>query len=106
MSMKRKSVYANMTASDLARITRERGLDKPNVITLSEWADFLEADDIKRREAEQANQGIAEGDGEGHVLPELTDENADKQKTFDLGAKDQSPAPPVTDTKTPGKKDK
>lgn len=48
--MKRKSAYASMNASDLARITRERGLEKPNVITLSEWADFLEADDAKHRQ--------------------------------------------------------
>lgn len=47
--MKRRSIYTNMTASDLARVTRERGLEKPNVKTLSEWADFLEADDATRR---------------------------------------------------------
>lgn len=47
--MKKRSAYNNMTASDLARITRERGLEKPNVRTLSEWADVLEADDAKRR---------------------------------------------------------
>lgn len=46
--MKRTSRYAAMTASDLARETRERGLEKPNVITLSEWADWLEADDVKK----------------------------------------------------------
>jgi hypothetical protein len=46
--MKRKSIYATMTTSDLVRITRERGLKKPDVITLSEWADFLEADDKRR----------------------------------------------------------
>ena len=46
--MARKSLYHGMKAHDLARITRERGLDKPNVITLSEWADYLEADDAKR----------------------------------------------------------
>lgn len=51
--MKRQSIYANMTASDLARVSRERGLEKPNVITLSEWADFLEADDA-RTQAKQA----------------------------------------------------
>lgn len=50
--MKRKSRYANMNASDLARITSERGLEKPKVITLSEWADFLDADDAKRVTAE------------------------------------------------------
>ncbi len=49
--MKRQSVYAKMTASDLARITRDRGLEKPGVKTLSEWADFLEADDINRQSA-------------------------------------------------------
>lgn len=47
--MKKRSIYSNMTASDLARITRERGLEKPNVITLSEWADFLEDEDKKRQ---------------------------------------------------------
>lgn len=48
MAKKPASLYDNMTASDLARITRERKLEKPNVITLREWADFLEADDAKR----------------------------------------------------------
>lgn len=37
--------YDNLNASDLARITRDRGLDKPQVITLREWADWLEAQD-------------------------------------------------------------
>lgn len=36
------SKYGHLTASDLARITRERGLEKPDVITLREWADWLE----------------------------------------------------------------
>lgn len=65
--MKRKSVYAKMTASDLARVTRERGLEKPNVITLSEWADFLEADDAKR---------LAESSS-GEAATVITDEEAD-----------------------------
>jgi hypothetical protein len=47
--MKRRSAYANMTASDLARVTRERGLEKPPVHSLSEWEDWLEAQDAKRR---------------------------------------------------------
>jgi hypothetical protein len=46
--MARKSIYHAMKAHDLARVTRERGMDKPKVITLSEWADFLDADDAKR----------------------------------------------------------
>jgi uncharacterized protein (DUF2147 family) len=46
--MKPKSIYHSMKAHDLARVTRERNLDKPKVITLSEWADFLDADDAKR----------------------------------------------------------
>lgn len=50
--MKRQSAYANMKAGDLARITRERGLKKPDVITRSEWADFLEKDDAKRLKKE------------------------------------------------------
>jgi hypothetical protein len=46
--MKRKSAYTNMKTHELARITRERGLEKPKVNTRSEWADFLDADDAKR----------------------------------------------------------
>jgi hypothetical protein len=46
--MARKSIYHSMKAHDLARVTRERGLDKPKVLSLSEWADFLDADDAKR----------------------------------------------------------
>lgn len=49
MAKKQASIYENMNASDLARITRERKLEKPNVITLREWADFLQADDAARR---------------------------------------------------------
>lgn len=60
--MKRTSRYATMTASDLARETRERGLEKPNVITLSEWADWLEADDVKK--ASQAKEPDADRDTE------------------------------------------
>jgi hypothetical protein len=62
--MKRTSQYANMTASDLARVTRERGLEKPNVITLSEWADFLEADDAKREKAAQAKESVRADDAD------------------------------------------
>lgn len=43
-----KSAYAKMNISELSRITRERGLDKPRVRTRSEWADFLDKDDAKR----------------------------------------------------------
>jgi hypothetical protein len=46
--MARKSIYHAMKAHDLARVTRERGMDKPKVLSLSEWADFLDADDAKR----------------------------------------------------------
>jgi hypothetical protein len=46
--MARKSIYHSMKAHDLARVTRERGMDKPKVLSLSEWADFLDADDAKR----------------------------------------------------------
>jgi hypothetical protein len=46
--MARKSIYHSMKAHDLGRITRERKLDKPKVLSLSEWADFLDADDAKR----------------------------------------------------------
>lgn len=49
--MRRAGKYDNYTASDLARETRARGLEKPNVITLREWADWLEAHD-KAAEAE------------------------------------------------------
>lgn len=65
--MKRQSRYATMTASDLARETRERGLDKPNVITLSEWADFLEADDVKRA------QQPADAEADTEPAPAKTD---------------------------------
>lgn len=47
--MKKRSVYDSMTASDLGRVTRDRGLEKPAVTSLSEWAGWLEADDTKRR---------------------------------------------------------
>lgn len=39
---KRTSKYANMNASDLARETRNRGLEKPQVLDISQWADWLE----------------------------------------------------------------
>lgn len=48
--MKRKSAYSTMKTHELARITRERGLKKPDVMSRSEWADFLEADDAKRQQ--------------------------------------------------------
>lgn len=69
--MKRKSQYANMNASDLARITRERGLKKPKVITLSEWADFLEADDAKREKQAQTVEAADMPDAE--IEPEDED---------------------------------
>lgn len=77
--MKRKSVYASMTASDLARITRERGLDKPPVVTLSEWADVLEADDVKRQQQGQAAADDGDRDTE--------DPAADDQPTRATGKK-------------------
>lgn len=92
--MKRKSAYSTMKTHELARITRERGLKKPDVMSRSEWADFLEADDAKR-----LKEGVVEGDGKGRKLPELTLENANDEKTFDpddsdTGTKDA----PETDT--------
>lgn len=63
--MKQRGLYDNYTASDLARETRALGLEKPNVITLREWADWLEeqkreqaaaastSDDRQRRRAER-----------------------------------------------------
>lgn len=60
--MKRQSVYANMTVSDLARLTRERKLDKSGVVTLSDWADLLEADDKTRAEAVQQAEAPKETD--------------------------------------------
>ena len=48
---KRISRYAAMTTSELAAETRKRGLTKPEgMINISEWADFLEADDAKAAE--------------------------------------------------------
>lgn len=64
---KRTSKYANMNAGDLARETRAKGLQKPNVLTLSEWADWLEDDDKRRQsvgepvsDADAARQPFAE----------------------------------------------
>jgi hypothetical protein len=76
--MKRTSQYANMTASDLARITRERGLEKPNVITLSEWADFLEANDAKREKAAQTKDSVRADDADTEPV-----DNTRAQKTTD-----------------------
>lgn len=53
--VKRTSKYANLTASDLARITRERGLAKPEGMkNISEWADWLEGLDGETQAAEAA----------------------------------------------------
>lgn len=85
--MKRKSVYANMKAHDLARITRERGLEKPNVITLSEWADFLEADDAKReKQSRKADAAKDITDEEAATLPDAETEalDGDAQDTPDI----------------------
>ena len=52
---KRLSKYATMTASDLARVTREKGLTKPEgLLHISEWADFLEAHDKGEAVADSA----------------------------------------------------
>lgn len=84
--MKRKSVYAKMTASDLARVTRERGLEKPNVITLSEWADFLEADDAKRLKNSQANV----------ITESQAAETPDAEVEVTAGDRDEEDAAPKT----------
>lgn len=84
--MKRKSVYAKMTASDLARITRERGLEKPDVITLSEWADFLEADDAKRLKNSQANV----------ITESQAAETPDAEVEVTAGDRDEEDAAPKT----------
>ncbi len=48
MVQKRTSKYASMTTSQLAAETRRRGLTKPEgMLNISEWADFLEAEDKK-----------------------------------------------------------
>jgi type II secretory pathway component PulK len=60
--MAQKNAYSSMKAHDLARITRERGLEKPKVITLREWADFLAADDAKRLKASQSAESVVEAD--------------------------------------------
>jgi hypothetical protein len=62
--MKAKSKYHAMSAGELARITRERGLDKPEVITRSEWADFLAADDAKPVKVSRAVDTDADRDSE------------------------------------------
>jgi hypothetical protein len=49
---KRTSKYANMNASDLARETRARGLEKPHVLDISQWADWLEEQDNPTKLAE------------------------------------------------------
>jgi hypothetical protein len=85
--MKRKSIYATMTTSDLVRITRERGLKKPDVITLSEWADFLEADD-KRRESSRAK--VITDDEAANMPDAETDEDRD---TEDADSEVETPIP-------------
>lgn len=90
--MKRKSVYAKMTASDLARITRERGLEKPDVITLSEWADFLEADDAKRLKNSQANV----------ITESQAAETPDAEVEVTAGDRDEEDAAPKTAKKGKG----
>ena len=63
---KRTSKYASMTASDLARETRERGLAKPDGMTnVSEWADWLESLD-----AQQPSVGEPISAAEAATLPQ------------------------------------
>lgn len=77
---KRTSIYASMTASDLARITRERGLDKPDVITLSEWANFLEADDAKRQQQAQDGDRDTQDSEPEDTSPESSKPKSTKNK--------------------------
>lgn len=62
--MKAKSKYHAMSAGELARITRERKLEKPNVLSRSEWADFLAADDAKPAKVSRAVDTDADRDTE------------------------------------------
>lgn len=58
---KRTSKYANMSASELGAETRRRGLTKPEgMVNISEWADFLEAEDAKEAEAPAVDSTEAE----------------------------------------------
>lgn len=62
---KRTSKYALMNAGQLAQETRARGLQKPDVLTLSEWVDWLEGLDTQTvgepvSEAEAATMPTAE----------------------------------------------
>jgi hypothetical protein len=88
--MKRKSAYSSMTASDLARITRERGLEKPNVLTRSEWADFLEADDAKQLKDSQAAESVD--------VDTDTSDDGDRD-TEDADTDTKRPTPPRAATK-------
>lgn len=57
--------YDNMTASDLGRETRALGLEKPNVVTLREWADWL-----AEQKASAAALIVDEDDGDAFTAPE------------------------------------
>ncbi len=107
--MKRKSIYDSMTASDLARITRERGLNKPDVITLRDWANFLEADDAKRTQQSQAekadsNEGRVISDEEAANMPDAELEIIDGDRDEDDALTDETPAPTETPASKKGKR--
>jgi len=60
--MKRTSKYANMNAHDLAEETRNRGLEKPDVLTISDWANWLEEQDKAEGNPDQYVRARKEGE--------------------------------------------
>lgn len=52
--MKKRGLYSHYTAAELAQETRRRGLEKPDVLTLREWADWLESAEASKSKPEKA----------------------------------------------------
>ena len=57
---RKRTKYDHMTASDLARETRALGLEKPDVLTLREWADWLDEQSTVHQQAPVLQQANAE----------------------------------------------
>jgi hypothetical protein len=56
---RKRTIYDNMNAGDLARITRERGLQKPDVLHIVEWADWLAEQDAKQDASKAPTENVA-----------------------------------------------
>lgn len=82
--MNKRSAYHSMKAHELARVTRERGLEKPKVITLSEWADFLDKDDAKRLNVSKAvDVTKADTDEQAADMPDAQTDETPKERAQD-----------------------